>query len=31
VIAVIGGLAIYVVFVVWAHQRFIGVPPFLPH
>jgi uncharacterized membrane protein len=31
VIAVIGGLAIYVVFVVWAHQRFIGVAPFLPH
>lgn len=31
VIAVIGGLAIYVVFVVWAHQRFIGVPPFLPY
>jgi uncharacterized membrane protein len=31
VIAVIGGLALYVVFVVWAHQRFIGVPPFLPH
>jgi uncharacterized membrane protein len=31
VIAVIGGLALYVVFVAWAHQRFIGVPPFLPH
>jgi uncharacterized membrane protein len=31
VIAVIGGLALYLVFVVWAHQRFIGVPPFLPH
>jgi uncharacterized membrane protein len=30
VIAVIGGLALYVVFVVWAHQQFIGVPPFLP-
>ena len=31
VIAVIGGLAIYVVVVVWAHQRFLGVAPMLPH
>jgi len=31
VIAVIGGLALYVVMVVWAHQRFFGVAPMLPH
>jgi uncharacterized membrane protein len=31
VIAVAGGLVVYVVFVAWAHQRFIGVPPMLPH
>jgi uncharacterized membrane protein len=31
VIAVIGGLAIYVVVVAWAHQRFFGVAPMLPH
>ncbi len=31
VLAVVGGLALYVVFVAWAHQRFIGVPPMLPH
>jgi uncharacterized membrane protein len=30
-IAVIGGLALYVVMVVWAHQRFFGVAPMLPH
>jgi uncharacterized membrane protein len=30
-IAIVGGLALYVVFVAWAHQRFIGVPPMLPH
>jgi uncharacterized membrane protein len=30
-IAIAGGLALYVVFVAWAHQRFIGVPPMLPH
>lgn len=31
VVAVVGGLVVYVVFVAWAHQRFIGVPPMLPH
>lgn len=31
VLAIVGGLVLYVVFVFWAHQRFIGVPPFLPH
>ena len=31
VLAVVGGLALYVLFVAWAHQRFIGVPPMLPH
>ena len=31
VIAVVGGLIVYVVVVGWAHQRFIGVPPMLPH
>ena len=31
VIAIVGGLVVYVVFVAWAHQRFIGVPPMLPH
>lgn len=28
IIAVVVGLAIYVVFVVWAHKLLIGVPPF---
>jgi uncharacterized membrane protein len=31
VIAVVGGLIVYVIVVVWAHQRFIGVAPMLPH
>jgi len=31
VLAIVGGLVLYVVFVAWAHQRFIGVPPMLPH
>lgn len=31
VIAVAGGLILYVVFVAWAHQRLIGVVPLLPH
>jgi uncharacterized membrane protein len=31
VLAVVGGLALYVVFILWAHQRFFGVPPLLPH
>ena len=31
VLAVAGGLVVYVVVVGWAHQRFIGVPPLLPH
>lgn len=31
VLAVVGGLAVYVVFVAWAHQRLIGVAPMLPH
>jgi uncharacterized membrane protein len=31
VIAVVAGLIVYVVVVGWAHQRFIGVPPMLPH
>jgi len=30
-IAVIGGLAIYVIVIAWAHQRFLGVAPMLPH
>jgi uncharacterized membrane protein len=30
VLAVVGGLALYAVFVLWAHQRFVGVPPMLP-
>jgi uncharacterized membrane protein len=30
-LAVIGGLIVYVIFVAWAHQRFIGVAPMLPH
>ena len=30
-LAVVAGLAVYVVFVAWAHQRFIGVAPMLPH
>jgi uncharacterized membrane protein len=29
VIAVVGGLALYVVFTLWLHQRWIGVPPFV--
>ncbi len=31
VLAVAGGLVVYVIFVTWAHQRFIGVAPMLPH
>ena len=31
VLAIVGGLLVYVVVVAWAHQRFIGVPPLLPH
>lgn len=31
VLAVVGGLALYAVFILWAHQRFFGVPPMLPH
>jgi uncharacterized membrane protein len=31
VLAVVGGLVVYVIFVAWAHQRFIGVAPMLPH
>jgi uncharacterized membrane protein len=31
IIAIVGGLAVYVVVVAWAHQRFIGVSPLLPH
>lgn len=30
-IAVVGGLVLYGVFAVWAHQRLFGVAPFLPH
>jgi len=30
VLAIVGGLVLYVVVIVWAHQRFIGVPPILP-
>jgi uncharacterized membrane protein len=30
-IAVVGGLVLYVVFIAWAHQRLIGVAPMLPH
>jgi len=29
-IAVVGGLVVYIVFVVWAHQALIGVPPLPP-
>ena len=29
-IAVAAGLAIYVVFITWAHQRLFGVAPFMP-
>ncbi len=29
VIAVVGGLALYVVFALWLHQRWIGVSPFV--
>jgi len=31
VLAIAGGLVVYVIVVVWAHQRFFGVPPLLPH
>jgi len=31
VLAIVGGLVVYVVVIAWAHQRFIGVPPLLPH
>lgn len=31
VLAVVGGLVVYAIFVAWAHQRFIGVAPMLPH
>lgn len=30
-IAVVGGLVLYVVFVAWAHEQLIGVVPILPH
>ena len=30
VLAVVGGLALYAVFIFWAHQRFFGVPSMLP-
>lgn len=30
-LAVAGGLVLYVVFVAWAHERLIGVVPLLPH
>jgi uncharacterized membrane protein len=29
VLAIVGGLVVYVLVIVWAHQRFIGVPPLL--
>jgi hypothetical protein len=29
-VAVLGGLALYAVFVGWAHLHLIGVPPLLP-
>lgn len=31
VLAVVGGLVVYAVVIMWAHQRFIGVSPMLPH
>jgi uncharacterized membrane protein len=31
VLAVVAGLAVYAVVVAWAHQRFFGVAPMLPH
>ena len=31
VLAIVGGLVLYVVVIAWAHQRFIGVPPMLLH
>ena len=31
VLAIVGGLVLYVVVFAWAHQRFIGVPPMLLH
>lgn len=30
-LAVAGGLVLYVVFIAWAHERLIGVVPLLPH
>jgi uncharacterized membrane protein len=30
VLAIVGGLVVYVLVIAWAHQRFIGVPPLLP-
>jgi uncharacterized membrane protein len=29
VLAIVGGLVVYVLVIAWAHQRFIGVPPLL--
>ena len=31
VVAIVGGLVLYAVFILWAHQRFFGVSPMLPH
>lgn len=31
VLAIVGGLVLYVVFIGWAHQRLFGVAPLLPH
>ncbi len=31
VLAIVGGLVVYVIVIAWAHQRFIGVPALLPH
>lgn len=31
VFAIVAGLIVYVIVVAWAHQRFIGVAPMLPH
>ena len=30
-VAIVGGLLLYVVFVGWLHQRLFGVVPMLPH
>ncbi len=30
-LAVVGGLVLYVVFIAWAHERLVGVAPLLPH